>query len=100
MWQVSASDAIALDVTTEEDPMPYEFKFVVDGELDAQTQAAIAQAVAEAGSAALGQAIKPDRDFVAIDLSHYRKWEWLGRYLALDARAEEIAGSLAGVIRR
>ncbi|MEV6983241.1 hypothetical protein AB0M95_18545 [Sphaerisporangium sp. NPDC051017] len=74
--------------------MPHEFKFVLDGaELDEKQQAFIAQAVAEAGSKALGEVLAADagRDLVAIDVSRLRRWEWVGRAVLLGDIASKVA---------
>jgi hypothetical protein len=80
--------------------MAYEFKFVVDGELDDRAQAMIARAVSEAGSRALLDVVKPDRDLISLDVSRIRDWEWIGRVAFLDSRALELSKQVRDFVVR
>lgn len=71
--------------------MPHEFKFVVDGEIDEATQAHIARAVADAGSRALLDSVKPAREALLLDVSRIRRWDWVGMVAWLDERAAQVA---------
>jgi len=79
--------------------MPYEFKFVVDGELDERAQAVLAKAVGEAGSRALVELLRPEREALEIDVSRIRDWEWIGRAALLDKRAVDVAAQLKGIVQ-
>jgi hypothetical protein len=79
--------------------MPFEFKFVVDGDLDDGAQAVIAKAVGEAGSRALVDAREPRREALEIDVSRIRDWGWIGRAVLLDARAVQIAAQLKDIVQ-
>ncbi len=75
--------------------MSIEFKFVVDGvELSEKQRSYVAQAVAEAGSKALGEALPSDVDLITVDVSRFRKWEWIGQAAFVGQRAFEVAEQL------
>jgi hypothetical protein len=80
--------------------MAHEFKFVVDGDLDDRAQALIARAVSDAGSRALLDVLKPDRELISLDVSRIRDWEWIGRVAFLDARAVELSKQVQDFVTR
>jgi hypothetical protein len=72
--------------------MSSEFKFVVDGvELSEKQHALIAQAVSEAGTKALAEVLPIEVDVITVDVSRFRRWEWIGKVAFVDQRAGEIA---------
>ncbi|MFI9813847.1 hypothetical protein [Saccharothrix variisporea] len=79
--------------------MAAEFKFVVDGiELSDDQRAAIAQAVAAAGTVALNEAVRPGQAYVEIGAVNLRKWELIGKRVLLGQLAEEFGEKAQGIV--
>ncbi|MEJ2858664.1 MULTISPECIES: hypothetical protein [unclassified Saccharothrix] len=79
--------------------MAAEFKFVVDGiELSDDQRAAIAHAVAAAGTVALNDAIQPGQAYVEIGAVNVRKWELVGKRVLLGQLAEEFSDKAQDIV--